>query len=112
MHKSMQKGIRIFSTLLKENERTALILLGTFIFADILFIKTSSDVVIFSILLIYMIFIKILKLSSKLTFLFCIGFLTVMSIDYFFNGASVSTEKAAVWLILFLTVGVVQEWKE
>ncbi len=117
MHKVLEKiilhrDVKNAISFLKENKSTALTLLGVFIFTDILFIKTNSDFVIFSVLLFCVIFIKIFKINSKLTFLFCLGLLVLMSVDYFFTQASISTEKAAVWLILFLVVGVIQGWKE
>lgn len=117
MHKVLEKIIlnKSFKKILlflKDNKNTALTLLAVFVFADILFIKRSSDFVIFGALLFYVVFIKIFKIDSKLTFSFCLGLLTLMIIDYLLTQASVSTEKAAVWFILFLTVGAIQRWKE
>jgi len=108
LHESIKKMIAF----LKENKKTTLALLAFFIFADIFFVKGSLDIVIFSILLLYVFFLKIFKINSKLTFSLCLGLLSIMSVDYFFTGASISTEKAAVWFILFLVVGVIQGWKE
>jgi len=112
MRKAIRKGIKIFLPFLIKNRITALTLLVIFIFSDILFIKISSDYIIFSVLIFYAIFVKLFKIHSKLTFSFCLGLLILMSIDYLLAQASVSTEKAAVWLILFLVVGVIQRWKE
>ncbi len=117
MHKVLEKislheGVKNSIFFLIKNKSTVLILLWVFVFSNILFEKTSSDFVIFSVLLFYVIFIKIFKINSKLTFLFCLGLLVLMSVDYFFTQASISTEKAAVWLVLFLVVGVIQGWKE
>lgn len=105
---SVEKAIAF----LKDNEKTILTLLVVFILADILLVKRSSDLVIFSVLLLYGIFIKIFKINSKLTFSLCLGLLAIMSVGYFFTGASISTEKAAVWVILFLVIGVIQQCKE
>lgn len=112
MRKIMQKRIEISLSFLRENKRTALTILTVFILADILLVRRSSDLVIFSVLLLYGIFIKIFKINSRLTFLLCLGLLAIMSIDYLFTGASISTEKAAVWFTLFLVVGIIQQWKE
>lgn len=112
MNKFIQRESKNISSLLKENKRTVLSLLGVFIVADVLFVKTSSDFVTFSVLLLYVISIKIFKTNSKLTFLLCLGILAIMSVDYFFTQASISTEKAAVLIILFLLVGVIQGWRE
>ncbi len=112
MRKSMQNGIEIFSSFLKENKRTVLVLLGVFIFGDILFVNISSDFIIFSVLLLYVIFIKIFKIQSGTTFLVCAVLLTIMAVSYLSSFASIRTEKAAVWFILFLVVGAIQGWKE
>lgn len=97
---------------LKDNKKTILTLLVVAIFADILFLNKSSDLIIFNILALYLFFIKIFQLKSKSTFLFCLAFLIMMFFNYLFTGTSISTEKAAVWLVLFLTVGVIQQWRE
>lgn len=107
-HKSVKKA----TAFLKDNKKTVLTLLTAFILADTLFVKSSSDLVIFSVLLLYGIFIKIFKINSGQTFLLCLALLVVMSVDYLFTGASISTEKAAVWFILFLGIGAIQQWKE
>lgn len=97
---------------LKENKKTVLTLMGATIFADILFLKKSSDFVTFSILIIYVVFIKMFQIKSKSTFLLSLALLGGMFISYLLTGASIPTEKAAVWLILFLAVGIIQQWKE
>lgn len=112
MREIVRKGVKLLSLFLIRNKITALTLLAFFIFADIVFIKISSDYVIFSVLVLYIIFIKLFKIYSNSTFLLCLGLLVVMSIDYLLTQASVSTEKAAVWFILFLVIGVIQGWKE
>lgn len=107
-HENFEKAV----VFLKVSKRTILALLTASIFVDIFFVKTSSDIVIFGTLLLYGIFIKILRLSSKLTFSLCLGLITTMSVDYLFVGVSVSTEKAAVWFVLFMALGIFQQWRE
>jgi len=97
---------------LRENKKTLLTLFVIAIFADIIFLNKSSDLIIFSILILYLFFIKIFELKSKLTFLLDLVLLTMMFFSYLFTGTSASTEKAAVWLVLFLIVGVIQQWRE
>lgn len=108
----MSKNIEIITSLLRENKKTVLTLFTVFIVVESLSKRLSSDIVIFGALLLYVIFIKIFRITSTVTFLLCLGLLTLMSIEYLFTGASISTEKAAVWLILFLLVGSIQKWKE
>lgn len=97
---------------LRDNKKTILTLLVVTIFADILFLSKSSDLIIFSILTLYVFFIKIFKLKSKSTFLLSLVLLAMMFFSYLFTGTSASTEKAAVWLMLFLMIGVIQQWRE
>lgn len=106
------KNIESIISFTRENKRTVLTLFVVSIVAESLSKRLSSDVVIFSALLLYGFFIKIFRTKSTFTFLLCLGLLIVMSTNYFFTGASISTEKAAVWLILFLGIGVIQQWRE
>lgn len=89
-----------------------LTLFAAFIVVESLSERLSSDFVIFSALLCYGFFIKIFRIKSTVTFLLCLGLLALMSIEYLFTGASISTEKVAVWLILFFGIGVIQQWRE
>ena len=106
------KHIKAAISILRENRRLIFALFVFTVFVDILLIKTNRDIVIFSLLLLYVIFIKNFQIKSKETFLLCIALLTVMSVDYLFTGASVSTEKGAVWLILFFGIAIIQQWRE
>lgn len=104
--------IKRITSFLEENKKIVLALLTVFIFVDIFFVKTNSDIVIFGILLLYGIFIKIFQIKSRRTFLLCLALLVAMFINFLFTGTSVSTEKAAVWLILFMALGIFQQWRE
>ena len=97
---------------LGQNKKTILNLVIAFIFVDIFFIKISSDLMIFSIIFLYGIFIKIFQIDSRRTFLLCLFLLVAMFINYLQGGSSNQTEKAAVWLVLFLVIGIIQQWKE
>lgn len=112
MRKIIHKAFNEIVIFLKGNKKTAIVLLSIAIFVDIFFVKTSSDFVIFGILFIYVIFTKIFHLKSESIFLLCLGLLVAMFISYLFSGSSVPAEKAAVWLVLFLAVGIVQQWRE
>ncbi len=106
------KNLKKITAFLKENKKTTLAMLVLAIFVDIFFVKVSSDVVIFGILLLYGIFVKIFQIKSRRTFLLCLALLAAMFINFLFTGPSIPTEKAAVWLILFLGFGIIQQWKE
>lgn len=97
---------------LKENKKLIVSILILLISIDIFYAPESSDYVIFSILIFYGIFVKITKIKSNTTFLLCLGLLFAMFFNYLFTSTSVATEKAAVWLVLFLAVGIFQQWQE
>ena len=106
------ENIKKIAPFLKENKRIILSLTIVAIFVDIFFIDKSSDVIIFSILLIYGVSVKMSKIKSRLTFLLCLALLGTMFVNYLSTGTSVATEKAAVWLVLFMAVGIFQQWRE
>lgn len=107
-YKNIQKVINA----IKENKRIVLYIIVSTISIDIFFIKTSSDFVTFGTLLLYGISAKIYHFRSKLTFLLCLGLLATMYVSFLFSGPTIPTEKAAVWLFLFLIVGIYQGWRE
>lgn len=106
------KNLKKVTVFLKINYKTTLILIAVFIFVDFFFIKVSSDIVIFGILLLYGIFVKMFQIKSRRTFLLCLGLLIAMFINFLFTGTSIPTEKAAVWLVLFMALGIFQQWRE
>lgn len=97
---------------LGDNKRTILSFVIAIIFADILFFKKTSDLMFFGVLIPYLVFIKIFRLKSRVTFLISLALLITMFINYLFTGTSASTEKATVWFVLFLIIGVIQQWRE
>ena len=91
------------------------------ILGDITLFTESSDVRIFTILAIYSVLIKTLKLKSNTTFLLSLIFLVLAyfqfifsDIKYFHNPSPniPFSEKAAVWTFLFMVVGAIQKWRE
>lgn len=108
----MSQYIEKIMPFLRENKKTILTLFVVFIVAVSISKRLSSDLVIFSALLCYGSFIKMFRIKSGFTFLLCLGLLMLMYILYVISGASISTEKAAVWLILFFGIGVIQQWRE
>lgn len=97
------------------------IIIFLLILADITLFIESSDIRIFTLLLIYGLLIKPLKISSKATFLFSLIFLVLAyfqfifsDIRYFDNPGPIPpfSEKAAVWVFLLMIVGIIQKWRE
>lgn len=97
---------------LKHNKLLALEALFLAIIADILFITGASDFYFFGSVGVYIAAIRFYKLTSKLTFIWCLVLLGLMYIKFLFTGPSASTEKAAVYLVLFWVVGIFQQWRE
>lgn len=90
----------------KSSMLTAIMLI---IIADIFFSNTTSDVVFFGILGLYLFSINFYNLKAKTAFLICFFILVGFSIQFIFSSTSNHTEEAAVWLFLFLSTGIIQE---
>jgi hypothetical protein len=104
----MNKGIWF----LKKNKPVVITLIFLAIFADIIFITGNSDIRIFGILGTYIMAVFFYKLKSRLTLLFGLALLGIMYIEFLFTRTSESTENAAVWLYLFLAIGIIQKLRE
>lgn len=100
------------SAVIKHHQIVILTLLTGTIFVDSLFIKTSSDIVIFGVLFLYIIFANIVQIKSKITFYLCLGLLCGMGVSFLFTQASVPTEKMTIWFFLFMITGIIQQWRE
>lgn len=98
--------IRWIKTIFEKNLITVISILLIIIFADILFIPNQSDGIYFVTICISIISIMLYNLKSSVVFELCLALLCTMGISYMLNGASVMTEKAAVWLILYWLVGI------
>lgn len=96
-------------SLLKNYRSAILTAIVLIIASDIISSNIKSDIITFGILGLYMCVIYFYRLKSKTTFLICFFILTAFSILFIFTSTSKSTEKAAVWLFLFLFTGIIQE---
>lgn len=110
--KKLLRSIPEFFSSFKEKKELLLILLILSIIFDILAPYRNIDVIIFTILIFYVVFIKLFRIRSKFTLTLCLFLLSLMILEFFLTQASFSTEKTAVWLIFFLGIGVVQKWNE
>lgn len=89
------------------------------IFGDVFLFTLSSDLRILGILIIYAFFIKTFKLKSNAAFALSLILLVFAYVQFLFSnpivfitpGAPVA-EKTAVWVFLFLVVGIIQKWRE
>lgn len=104
--------MRTITDILEQNRRAVIVALISMLFIDSFFGKTSSDLVTFGVLFLYISFSRVYQWRSKTTFLICLGLLVAMFISFVFSYTSMATEKLAVWMFLFIIVGIIQEWRE
>lgn len=107
-----KKGLVRISSFFKKNKASILTIVFLGIVADVIFLGKSEDIRIIIFLICYVVLIFIYKLKSKTTFAFALTILIVMSFLLFVTGPSVNTEKAAVWILFLMTIGIVQQIKE
>lgn len=91
------------------------------ILADVLFFEKSSDWRTFPLLLIYLYCIIRFKIRANTTFLICLFLFVLIYMQYISSSPATFNiqypsvpfgEKIAVWLYLFLVIGVIQKWRE
>ncbi len=91
------------------------------ILGDTLLFKENSDWATFPILILYIFLIIRYKITANTTFLICLLLFLFMYVHYIFSSPGVFNsqypfppfgEKIAVWLYLFLVIGVIQRWRE
>lgn len=83
-----------------------------FILGDIFFVAVNSDLILFSLLGIYILAVNFYNIKSKYTCMVCIGLLFIMYFLFVATGTSVSTEKAAVWIVMFFFLTIIQQFFE
>lgn len=88
------------------------IALTGFVLADIYLSPTTSDITFFSIIMLFVISAYFYKLKSKVSFAVCLVLLFLMYGSFLISGTSDITEKIAVWLFIFMLVGIIQQWLE
>lgn len=79
---------------------------------DIFFSTNKSDLLFFGVIALFILSGFFYKISSKYTFSLCLILLSIMYVAFLFSGASEFVEKISVWIVLFMTVGIIQQWKE
>jgi hypothetical protein len=116
MLKKLKKPlVQIFSSVnivLKKYNKIMLALVIVGLMCDVFILKIPSDFRLFGILGAYILIIGASKMKSKISFLLCLCLLGAMYVSFLVSGASDITEKIAVWFVLFLTTGVIQQWNE
>lgn len=89
------------------------------ILGDVFLFAVSSDLRIFGILATYAFFVKTLKLKSNSAFILSLILLILSYLQFIFSNPVIFitpgvpySEKTAVWVFLFLVVGIIQKWRE
>lgn len=95
-----------------KNQLIILPILFLALFLDIFALVGVSDIRFFGITGIFLISVFLYQIDSKFTFILCLLLLIIMYISFLSSGPSVFTEKVAVWIVLFLIVGILQQWYE
>ena len=106
---------------LNQNKFFYLIPIILLILGDVVLFQKNSDWRTFPILIFYIFCIIRFKISATTTFLICLALFVFMYIHFIFSDPKLYEtqyplapfgEKIAVWLYLFLLIGVVQKWRE
>lgn len=94
----------------------------SFFLGDVFLFMESSDIRIFTLIFIYIIFIKINNIKSSTTLFFSlillllayVEFILFSNPNYFLNPETASpvSERTAVWTFLLLIIGLIQKWRE
>lgn len=89
------------------------------ILGDVYLFTVGSDLRIFGILILYIFFIRNLKFRSNTAFALSLVLLIFTYIQFLFSKPIVfitpgapNAEKTAVWVFLFMVIGIIQKWKE
>lgn len=111
--KSLIKKIWIdLIVFIKQNKMLFLTLIYAAVLLDALVVSVRSDLITFTLLGLYVFLINVYSLKSKNAFSFCLVLLLVMYSNILLIGPEFHTEKVAVWLVLFMAVGIIKQWRE
>lgn len=105
---SNRKEIRI----IRKNRSSFMSILVVLFSIDIFFIKSSSDLIIFGLTSYYVMGVFLFRLKSNTTTKISLCLCIIMILSYLTLGSTSISEKAGVWLFLFLLIGIIQQWNE
>lgn len=112
MIKKIRKILDNVGKWINDNKFVFLVFFAVAIVTETLGFIVSSDVQLFLGVLLYWYFGRIGWLKSTQTFQLILILLLVMFLSFLVNGASVQTERLAVWFVVFFGFGIVQQWRE
>jgi len=112
IHKITVKYLHSGEKILREYKTVVISFFLLSLFVDIAFLTDNSDIRFFILIPIYIIASRTYRFTSKRTFLLCFILTIIMGLLYLFIGPVGPTEKTAVWIYLFLAVGIIQQFRE
>lgn len=112
MKKSLKEKFIIALHWTKQNSVILLPIFILILLADVFIFDGTSDRRIVIVLLTYWLYIRFNNLKSKITFLIALTLLIGMFTSFVIEGPSIQTERLAVWVVLFLGFGIIQQWGE
>lgn len=105
----MKKYLHSSTLLLEKYKHAVVALILTAIIADILAVEFQSYLISLPILAFTIVFFNFYKFSSKKIFLLCFIPILVIFFGYIIAPESLQIKKAATWLFLFMTTGIIWE---
>lgn len=112
MVKNIQKTLDTVGRWIHANQIAFLVFVAMSLIAEVYIFSFSVDIRLFGALLLYWWLSRIGKLASARVFQLCLVLLMAMFVSYLFGGTSSSTERLAVWFVLFFAMGVIRQWRE
>lgn len=112
MKKDIQKMMHDTAKWIHGNPQIFLAFISILVIAEVFVFPISSDVRLFGALFLYGFLVRIGKLTSARVFQLCIILLTGMVLGYLIRGAVATTERLAVWFVLFFVLGIFMQWRE
>jgi len=99
------------SKFLSKNKFLILIFCGFGILLDIFFLKLTSDFLIFFLTGLWILVVRLYKFEGRVSVAVALGFLILCPFLLIFKKEAIA-EKAAIWVYMFLVVGVIQMFIE
>lgn len=108
----IRNKMTMYTKWIHRNQLVYLTFVSIFILSEVLLFQFSSDFRLFLFLGVYWYIAKTAKLSRTRVFQLCIILLVSMAIGYLTRGATSTTERLAVWFVLFFALGIFTQWRE
>lgn len=108
----IKKTLVVVGKWVHENQPTFLAFISIFVIAEVFVFPISSDVRLFGAVFLYWFLARIGKLTSARVFQLCLVLVSAMAMGYLITGAIATTERLAVWFVLFFAFGIFTQLRE